>query len=247
MIAASIRRGVVAGLLAGVLAGLFALAVAGPSMDAAVAIEEAGFDHAEDDGHAHGDAAGFSRTVQRLGLVLGTATFGAAMGAVFGIAAAWASGRLRGDAWARSCTLGAVAVGALVVVPAIAYPPNPPGVGDPASVGLRSASYLVVALVGMLLVGCAWSMTRWAIERGIAEPVARTIALVLLLAAASGLLVALPSTGGSGDFPAELLWRFRLGSIGTQVVLWSGIGLIHGLLSADLTRRPDTTVGADVA
>ena len=33
------------------------------------------------------------------------------------------------------------------------------------------------------------------------------------------------------DFPADVLWRFRLASLGLQVVLWSTIGLVFGVLA----------------
>jgi predicted cobalt transporter CbtA len=32
-------------------------------------------------------------------------------------------------------------------------------------------------------------------------------------------------------FPASLLWRFRLASLGTQVVLWTTLGLVFGALT----------------
>jgi predicted cobalt transporter CbtA len=33
------------------------------------------------------------------------------------------------------------------------------------------------------------------------------------------------------DFPATLLWRFRVASIGTQAVLWTTFGLLFGALT----------------
>jgi predicted cobalt transporter CbtA len=35
-------------------------------------------------------------------------------------------------------------------------------------------------------------------------------------------------------FPAELLWRFRVGSLATQLALWAAMGLAFGAL---LERR----------
>jgi predicted cobalt transporter CbtA len=32
-------------------------------------------------------------------------------------------------------------------------------------------------------------------------------------------------------FPADLLWRFRIASLGTQFVLWASFGVIFGVLA----------------
>jgi hypothetical protein len=234
MVGASVRRGLLAGAIAGLLAGLFALLVASPPLDAAIVLEAAA-----DHGHAGEDT--FSRATQRLGLVLGTALFGTAMGAVFGVVAAAATGRLRGDAWARSCTLATVAIISTVVLPALATPPNPPGVGDPDTVALRSVLYLAVAATGLVIAVMAWWSIRRLHERGLSLPAARAVALSGALILAGLLLASLPDAGPAGDFPAELLWQFRLGSLGTQVVLWGSLGVTHGLLSA---RHDRTAVGA---
>jgi predicted cobalt transporter CbtA len=50
------------------------------------------------------------------------------------------------------------------------------------------------------------------------------------------------------DFPADVLWRFRLASLGLQVVLWSTIGLVFGVLAersqiAATADEPAATIG----
>lgn len=115
MIGACVRRGVLAGLLAGVAAGLVGLLLGEPALSAAVALEPSAPD-------------AFPRALQLVGLVTGTALLGLAGGAVFGVLAAWAAGRVAGDVWTRSLKLGAVGVVALVILPALAFPPEAPGV-----------------------------------------------------------------------------------------------------------------------
>jgi hypothetical protein len=39
------------------------------------------------------------------------------------------------------------------------------------------------------------------------------------------------------DFSATVLWRFRLASVGTQLVLWTTIGLLFGALTERRARR----------
>jgi hypothetical protein len=249
-IAADLRRGVLAGLLAGLLAGVFALTVAAPAMEAALA-HEAGHAHGDTAAHGHGDAAvadhedaTFSRATQRVGLVVGTAVFGAAMGAVFGVAAAWAAGRLHGDAWRRSLTLGVAVSVIVVLLPAIAYPPNPPGVGDPDLVAARSVLYLLVIGVGLFAAAGAWWVDRVARARGMAPAAAGTVAIVGAAVVAGTIVAALPDLPTAQAYPADLMWRFRLGSVGTQLVLWGGLAVIHGLLAIERPVRAGVPTAA---
>ena len=55
------------------------------------------------------------------------------------------------------------------------------------------------------------------------------------------LLVALPAAPDPGEFPAGTLWEFRLSSLGTQLVLWTGLGVIFGLLSERANRQGSST------
>jgi nitrile hydratase subunit beta len=51
------------------------------------------------------------------------------------------------------------------------------------------------------------------------------------------LFLVLPAGPDPGEFPAGLLRDFRLSSLGTQLVLWAGIGVIFGLLCERANRR----------
>ena len=42
------------------------------------------------------------------------------------------------------------------------------------------------------------------------------------------------------DFPATLIWEFRLSSLGTQAVLWAAIGIGYGIAM----QRATATAGA---
>ena len=226
-----LRRGLLAGLLAGVLAGIFAFVFAEPILDRAIALENAG-------GHHH--EAVFDRGEQKAGLILATALYGCAVGALFGLLAAYFHRRssLRSE-WLRSLALsGAVFLGA-VLLPFLKYPPNPPGVGvDPATVGERTLAYLAMIALGSLASLAAW---RFARQLEDVSPVMRELAaggvLVVLWAF---LYLAMPDFGGvgaAGRVPAGLIWEFRLSSLGTQAVLWAGIGCIFGLLGELASRR----------
>lgn len=241
-------RGIVAGLLAGLLAGVFAFFVAEPSVDAAIAIEEAaGSDHAGEagaGGHDDSDAPGISRDVQKAGLILGTGLIGGAMGALFGAGSLWAATRYRGDDWSRACKLGAAFAAAVVILPAIVIPPNPPAVGDPDTVGGRGSFYVLTIVVGLTVAAAAWSMTAWLEQRGWTPHVAATFAAVGA-GAVIGVFVALaPEQPSAGDFPADLLWEFRLSAIATQLIMVGVTAVVFGLLSVRATSREPSRVAA---
>jgi hypothetical protein len=52
-----------------------------------------------------------------------------------------------------------------------------------------------------------------------------------------GLFVGLPAATALGEFPAGLLWSFRRSSLGTQLVLWTGSGVVFGLLFCERANR----------
>ena len=241
MITPAIIRGVVAGMLAGLLAGLFAVAFAEPSIDAAIALEEAAAAEApESDVPDAGqeEEPGISRTAQKIGLVVGTSLYGAGIGALFGVAAAWARGRVGGDAWTRALTLGGAVAGAVVVLPAIAYPPNPPAVGDPETVATRTSLYLVTCVIGVALAVGAWFAARRLAERGWSRAAVQVTVAVGVIAVAAGAVALLPTADGAGAFPADLLWQFRLSSLGTQLILVLGTAVGYGLMTVR-SERPE--------
>lgn len=235
-----IGRGIAAGLVAGLLTGLLALAFAEPTVDVAIALEEAvAPEEAASAGSAHHahDSDGLSRRTQKIGLVAGTTLYGMGFGAVFSVAAAWAAGRLCGDAWTRACKLGAAAVAALVVLPALAYPPNPPAVGDPATVSSRTGLFVVLWITGLALAVAAWAGTRPLAARSWSRPAIHVTVGATVLVAVAALLAVLPAAPGAGEFPADLLWSFRLRSIATQVLVFGGTAVCFGVLSARADHR----------
>jgi hypothetical protein len=51
------------------------------------------------------------------------------------------------------------------------------------------------------------------------------------------LLFALPANGDPVEVPADLLWDFRLASMGTQAILWLGLAVAFGLLWHRAARK----------
>ena len=239
MIAAYLRRGMAAGLLAGLLAGLFAFSLGEPSVDEAIQIEKSSAVEQHGEVSADGQKKEvLSRSTQKLGLFFTTGLFGVTVGGLFGLTYAYFRGRLLSRSeWNRSLSLaGAIFVGAFLV-PFVKYPANPPSVGDPATIGDRTASYLAMVALSLLVVLGAWYIARTLRERGTDAPV-RQLTVGLGAAAAVGVLfLALPAAPEPAEFPSGLLWSFRLSSLGTEIVFWTSLGAIFGLLCERVSPR----------
>ncbi|MEW6636553.1 MAG: CbtA family protein [Actinomycetota bacterium] len=234
---AYIGRGLATGLLAGLLAGLFALLFAEPTIDRAIALEGHGHNEGSHAASLHEEP--FGRGAQKAGLVLATSLYGAACGLFFGLLYSRLRGEARGGEWRRSLALACALFFGAVVVPFLKYPPNPPGAAaDPSTLGERTLAYLAAVALSLLAVLAA---RRFARALGDAPVAARDLAFGgVLLLLWSFLLLALPDFGASGgSIPPDLLWDFRLSSLGTQAVLWAGIGCLFGLL-AERARRGGT-------
>ena len=232
MIALYLRRGMAAGLLAGLLAGLFAFVTGEPLLDRAIELEESA--------HAHGEGGKevFGRSTQKVGLFFATGFTGAFVGGLFGLAFAYFRGRLAsGSDWGRSLSLAAAIFAGAALIPFLKYPANPPTVGDPATIGARTTAYVVMVGLSLLTVLAAWYASGLLRERGVSTTVRHVTVGLGLAVVVTTLFLALPATADPGDFPAGLLWSFRLSSLGTQLVLWTGLGVLFGALCERARRR----------
>ena len=229
MIAPYLRRGLAAGLLAGLLAGLFAFFVGEPLLDRAIALEESAHSHGNHERGGGGEV--FGRMTQKVGLFFATGLSGTFLGGIFGMVFAFFRGRMEhGSDWGRSVSLAAAIFAGFVLIPFLKYPANPPTVGDPETIGIRTAAYFALVGLSLLAVLAAWYAARLLRSRGVGPP-ARQISVGLgFVIFVSVLLTTFPASADPGDFPAGLLWDFRLSSLGTQVVLWTALGVIFGLL-----------------
>jgi hypothetical protein len=229
-------RGAAAGGMAGLLAGGFSYLLAEPLMDRAVRLEAARH-AAEADEHTE---EVFTRAQQHLGLVLASIIAGIAFGVLFAVVYAALHRRdLGGRPWERSLGLTGAALIGFWLLPYLRYPANPPGVGDPDTVGLRTASWLGAIAIGVAAVIVAWRVYA---QLGRAAPPVRQAAGAGIVIAGLALLFLLPDNPDPIDVPAGLLWDFRMLSAATSVLLWVGLGVAFGVLglraSAGTPRRP---------
>lgn len=218
-----LRVTLLAAIAAAVAVSAFDFAVSVGLVDRAVRLEAA------TGGHADADAAGkalavpepFGRNAQQGGLVVAELVYGAGVAFLLaGAAAVLGPGKRRPRAPRRFLltTIGAFAFASLVL-PAVTYPPLPPGAETLRGVSERQLLYL-----GLLLLGVAGAAAAAYI---VGQPLLRRAERLVLAAAvlAGTLAIALfgfPSDPLAAPFPdAALLDRFRAAAIGSQALFWT--------------------------
>jgi hypothetical protein len=241
----------VPGALAGLVSFGFSRLMIEPLIGAAVDYERArehASSHLAGGEHEHGHEL-FSRAVQEnVGAAVGVVVFGIVMGVLFAVAytAIRAVLERRGvmpDPTGLALTLSAGMFVAIVLMPSLKYPANPPTVGLEETVGERSSSFLAITVISVVgacvavAAGLAWSR-RWGTWRAAALAGGGYVAVMLCA------MVLLPSfhevpgalSGPDGlvldSFPAEVLAEFRLYSLVNQALMWLVIGMVSAVLAA---------------
>jgi len=174
-----------------------------------------------------------SREVQAsFGLFTGVVVYAAAFGGLFALVFAFAYGRV-GNLSPRAVS-ALLAVGgflSLYVLPNLKYPANPPSVGDPETIGVRTGLYFLVMLISIaatVLSVVAHRRLTLRLDAWTATLIAGAGYLAVIVLTAS----LLPAVNEVPEgFPAVLLWRFRMASLGMQAIMWATIGLLFGALT----------------
>jgi predicted cobalt transporter CbtA len=238
MVGKLLVRGMLAGIAAGLLTFGFARLVGEPQVDQAISFEEKA-DAAK--GEAPEPELVSRHTQAGLGLLTGVVTFGAAVGGLFALTFAYAYGRV-GKLGARqlSAWLALAAFITLVIVPNIKYPANPPSVGDPETIGMRTGLFFLMIAISITTMVFSLKVRKHAMAR-FGPWNASIIAGIVFVVIIGAVQLALPVINEvPAAFPAVLLWKFRVAAIGMQVIMWTTIGLLFGAL-AERTQRAAST------
>ena len=206
----------------------------------------------------------FSRAVQgNLGLGIGMMAFGVAVGLFFAVAFCMAYGRT-GNLRPRQLSLLVALAGfmTLFFLPFLKYPANPPSIGNPDTMRDRGALYLLMMVASVLVaIASVWLGKRLRLRFGTWS--ATLLACTAFMVVIGALMAVLPPLGQlsanveqSGNlltetpqpmrnvtgaivypgFDADLLYRFRLFSVGAQAILWTAIGLTFAPLTDHVFR-----------
>jgi predicted cobalt transporter CbtA len=236
-------RGLFAGLFAGLVAFGVAYVVGEPSINAAIAIEESaesGHDHTDQPTASDGSAATeVPRSLQSTaGLLTGTMVAGVTLGGLVGVLSALAIGRF-GRLSVRGVSLTVAAIGFVSVslLPSVAYPPNPPAVGDPETIGTRTALYFIMLAISIIAAVTATLVGRRLARRW--DPWYATLSVVVgyLLVTLTAVALLPSYSEVPAGFPATVLYEFRVASLITQLTLWATLGVALGELLHRLQHR----------
>ena len=230
MVRTLLVRGMLVGILAGILSSGFAWLFGEPQVDHAIAFEA----HIRQLTGEVPEPELVSRAVQStIGLLTGVVVYGCAFGGIFALVFAYAHGRL-GHRWSPRTTAAVLATAAfvvLVLVPQIKYPANPPSVGNPDTIGQRTVLYFGMLTLSVAAAIAAFSTGRSLVARFGIWNAALIGGAAYVAAMAIAMLMLRPISEVPSEFSAEVLWRFRLASLGIEAVLWTTLGLTFGVVA----------------
>jgi predicted cobalt transporter CbtA len=217
------------GVVAGLLVFAFARWIGEPQVERAIAFETS-MDKAR--GEAP-EPEMVSRRVQKsAGLLTGTVVYGAAIGGLFGLVFAFAYGRI-GEMGPRalSAVLAGLGYVAIVVVPNLKYPANPPAVGSAETIGVRTGAYFLLIAVSIATMMFSLQM-RERLARRFGEWNGSLLAAALFVVIVGVVAHFLPEVDEiPAGFPVSLMWKFRVAALEIQAVLWGALGLGFGWLT----------------
>ena len=167
-----------------------------------------------------------SRKVQKsLGLLTGVVVYGTAIGGLFGLVFAFAYGRM-GITHPRtlSAVLAVLGFVAIVLVPTLKYPANPPSVGNPETIGVRTAAFFLLIVFSVAAMVLALQVRRRLSTRlgGWNSRFWQRVLFLFIMAIVSHFLPVIDEV--PTGFPVTLMWRFRVAALGIQAVMWATLG-----------------------
>jgi len=216
----------ISGALAGTVHGVANLILVEPYLDTAIGIENQHLFASGEEKDTPEFRAEFDsyRYWQKGGQILAGAILGTSIGALFGIVYAYSRNSLPGRTdLKKTFILAAIMWLTVFIIPFLKYPANPPTVGDPETVVLRSILYLsFIAISGFGAVGF-YQMYRKLQSRK------KIIAFVGYAIFISTVFVVMPPNPDEISAPIELVNQFRMMSVIAVSVFWVSVAAILGI------------------
>ncbi|NTI85572.1 CbtA family protein [Agrobacterium rhizogenes] len=226
MVGRLLLRGMLVGALAGILIFIYARIFGEPLVDWAIGFEEK---VAQAAGEASEPEIVSRATQAGVGLLTGSLIYATAVGGLFALVFAFVYGRISSlGARGTAALLAIAAFVAISLVPDLKYPANPPAVGNPDTIGVRTELFfvmIVASIVGMIVaVGFGRRLVaRYGSWNGV---ILAGIGYFVFIALIQYLLP--PINEVPEQFSAIVLWRFRITSLGMHAILWATLGLAFG-------------------
>lgn len=229
-------RGMLAGAVAALLAFAFGYLVGEPALDGGIAYEDA---LAAAAGEADGGEPLVSRGAQAtVGLLVALLVYGVAIGGIFSLVHAAVFARVaRLSPRATAAVLAAAGFVVVVLVPFLKYPSNPPASSIDDTIGTRTGTYVIMVALSVAVAVAAVVLGQRLVARlgawnGVLAAVAAYAVVMTVVGALLPVIAETPP-----DFPAAVLYDFRLATLGLHLVLWATVGLVFGALVERLPAR----------
>ena len=231
----------ISGCFAGIIHGMVNLSIVEPYLDQAIAIENENLflSGEEKDTPEFRVEYDSYRYWQKGGQVLAGAILGTSIGALFGIVFAYSKNSLpKGHNVKKALILAAIMWLTIYFIPFLKYPANPPTVGDPDTVILRSVLYLsFIAISGFGAVGFYQLYKRLEQKKKILAFIGYAIFITTIF-------VVMPPNPDAVTAPMKLVNDFRMMTVLAVSVFWISVAIILGLLWQKF--QPDKSIKAEV-
>jgi len=227
-----LKAALIAGVAAGLTAAIFHLFFTEPLIDRAITLEEASH-HAGDH-----EPELVSRDTQKKGLVVGFVLLGVSWAMVFGVAFQAAQRWLPPmSRFKQGAIMALFAYWAVALLPFLKYPANPPGIGDPGTIGQRQALYAGFLALSVITVLFGIWLIRSLEVRLRNSTRATSLGWAAIVGVSLLLFLLMPGISEEGSLPADLLNSFRVMSILGLTIFWATMGLLFGKLIGQAPAR----------
>ncbi len=228
----------ISGAFAGLIHGTVNFAIVEPYLDQAIGIENQNLfatGEEKDTPEFWVEYEGY-RIWQKSGQILAGVILGTSIGALFGIVFALSRNSLPGNNDVKKAlVLAGIMWFTMFVIPFLKYPANPPTVGDPETVVLRSILYLsFITISGFGAVGFYKLSQKFQSKRKLVAIIGYSIFI-------SVVFFVMPENPDEITAPMDLVNEFRIMSFLGVTSFWISIGVILGLFWNRFSPHKETT------
>ena len=228
----------ISGAFAGLIHGTVNFAIVEPYLDQAIGIENQNLfatGEEKDTSEFWVEYEGY-RIWQKSGQILAGVILGTSIGALFGIVFALSRNSLPGNNDVKKAlVLAGIMWFTMFVIPFLKYPANPPTVGDPETVVLRSILYLsFITISGFGAVGFYKLSQKFQSKRKLVAIIGYSIFI-------SVVFFVMPENPDEITAPMDLVNEFRIMSFLGVTSFWISIGVILGFFWNRFSPHKETT------